>query len=55
MLNKAEMRYRMNYAREHGIPMTNYGMLIAHVQGVLERAIAPFPSARLAWEELESN
>ncbi len=50
MLNKAEMRYRMNYAREHGIPMTNYGMLIAHVQGVLERAIAPFPSARLTWE-----
>jgi [FeFe] hydrogenase H-cluster maturation GTPase HydF len=55
MLNKPEMRYRMNYAREHGIPMTNYGMLIAHVQGVLERAIAPFPSARLAWEELENG
>ncbi len=53
MLNKPEMRYRMNYARERGIPMTNYGMLIAHVQGILERAIAPFPSARMAWEALE--
>ncbi len=53
MLNKPEMKYRMNYAREHGIPMTNYGMLIAHVQGILERAIAPFPSARMAWEEID--
>lgn len=55
MLNKPEMKYRMNFARERGIPMTNYGMLIAHVQGVLERAIAPFPSARLAWEELDND
>lgn len=53
MLNKPEMRYRMHYAHERGIPMTNYGMLIAHVQGILERAIAPFPSARMAWEALE--
>lgn len=55
MLNKPEMKYRMNYARERGIPMTNYGILLAHVQGILERAIAPFPSARLAWEELDDG
>lgn len=48
MLNKPEMQYRMNYARDLGIPMTNYGMLIASVQGILERALAPFPSALIA-------
>ena len=45
MLNKREMDYRMAYAKEMNVAITNYGMLIAHVQGVLERALKPFPSA----------
>lgn len=45
MLNQKEMRFRMHTAREQGIPMTNYGMLIAHVMGILPRALKPFPEA----------
>lgn len=43
MLNQREMRYRIHTAREQNIPMTNYGMLIAHVMGILPRALKPFP------------
>ncbi|MDE6930670.1 MAG: [FeFe] hydrogenase H-cluster maturation GTPase HydF [Lachnospiraceae bacterium] len=39
MLNEREMRYRLGCARDQGIPMTNYGILIAHLKGILERAI----------------
>jgi [FeFe] hydrogenase H-cluster maturation GTPase HydF len=51
MLNRREMQYRILKARESGAHITNYGMLIAHVQGILERALKPFPAAALAWEE----
>jgi [FeFe] hydrogenase H-cluster maturation GTPase HydF len=52
MLNRREMQYRVEKAREEGVCITNYGMLIAHVQGILPRALQPFPAARLALEEL---
>ena len=29
-------------ARSQGVPMTNYGILIAHMKGILARSIAPF-------------
>ncbi|MDR3645192.1 MAG: [FeFe] hydrogenase H-cluster maturation GTPase HydF, partial [Clostridia bacterium] len=48
MLNRREMQYRIAYAREHGVGITNYGMLIACVQGILPRALRPFPAAALA-------
>ncbi|MCX7709006.1 MAG: [FeFe] hydrogenase H-cluster maturation GTPase HydF [Clostridia bacterium] len=51
MLNKQEMKYRMDVARENGIAITNYGMLIAHVQGVLKRSLEPFPAVSLLLEE----
>ena len=51
MLNKAAMEYRISHARELGVPIVNYGVLIAHVQGIIERAIKPFPMARMIWEE----
>lgn len=47
MLNRQEMQYRINFAKEHGIPITNYGMLIAYVQGILKRALKPFPAASM--------
>lgn len=43
MLNEREMRYRQKCAKEQGIPMTNYGILIAHTQGILKRSLEPFP------------
>ena len=42
MLNPREMSYRYRVAREAGVPMTNYGIAISHMRGILERCIAPF-------------
>lgn len=42
MLNEREMEYRQGLAAEKGVPMINYGLLLAYLQGVLARAIAPF-------------
>lgn len=41
MLNNREMKHRISQVIEQGIPIVNYGLLISHVQGVLDRAIAP--------------
>lgn len=43
MLNEREMKYRMKCAADQGIPMTNYGILIAYTQGILKRSVKPFP------------
>ena len=43
MLNDREMLYRYKFAAEQNIPMTNYGILIAHINGILKRSIAPLP------------
>lgn len=51
MLNRREMQFRVEKAREQGVHITNYGILIAYVQGILPRALQPFPAARLALEE----
>lgn len=41
MLNAREMHYRIACAQDAGIPITNYGMLIARVTGILERSLEP--------------
>lgn len=43
MLNAREMQYRMRCAKAQGIPFTNYGTAIAHIQGILRRSISMFP------------
>lgn len=43
MLNEREMQSREARAREQGVAMTNYGILIAYVTGILQRSLAPFP------------
>ena len=43
MLNEREMKYRQGCAEDQGIPITNYGILIARIQGILKRSIAMFP------------
>lgn len=42
MLNEREMKYRLKCAQDQGIPMTNYGIAIAHMKGILERSIELF-------------
>lgn len=44
-LNKREMQSRTGYASDCGVPMTNYGIAIAHMHGILKRSLAPFPDA----------
>ena len=50
-LNRREVLYRQQMAREAGIPMTNYGITLAFVHGILDRALEPFPFAKALWEE----
>ncbi|MGI5816956.1 MAG: [FeFe] hydrogenase H-cluster maturation GTPase HydF [Armatimonadota bacterium] len=49
MHNRREMLSRLMRCREAGVPITNYGVIIAHTLGVAERALAPFPAAQEAW------
>lgn len=42
-LNKREMHYRLQLCQQMGIPITNYGILIAYINGILPRVLAPFP------------
>jgi hypothetical protein len=42
MLNDREMKYRVQCAADQNVPMTNYGILIAHINGILERSVAVF-------------
>lgn len=43
MLNEREVRYRMKCAQDQGVPITNYGIAIAYMQGILKRTIEIFP------------
>ena len=42
MLNEREMQNRQTSAEESRIPYTNYGILIAYINGILKRSLAPF-------------
>jgi hypothetical protein len=55
MLNRREMQYRVKIARENGVFITNYGVLIAYVMGILPRAIKPFPAASMALQDIDLN
>lgn len=52
-LNRREVLYRQNQAKAAGVPMTNYGIVLAYVHGILDRALEPFPLAKMLWEEEE--
>ena len=43
MLNEREVRYRTKCAVDQGIPITNYGTLIAYLNGILKRSVEIFP------------
>ncbi len=43
MLNEREMKYRLSCAADQGVPMTNYGIMIAYVKGILKRSVEVFP------------
>ena len=43
MLNEAEMKHRMAKAKEAGVPIVNYGIAIAGMNGILRRSLELFP------------
>ncbi len=43
MLNEREMKYRLKSAKDQKIPITNYGIAIAYMQGILKRSVEIFP------------
>ncbi len=46
MLNRREMLHRIASARAAGVPIVNYGVLLACLNGILPRALAPLSPAR---------
>lgn len=53
MLTNREMGNRIGAASEASVPITNYGMTIAALTGVLERCLSPFPQALTAYREVK--
>lgn len=49
MQNRREMLSRIEKCEAAGVPMTNYGLCISQTQGVLKRALSPFPAAHDAF------
>ena len=45
-LNEREMKYRLRCAEEQNIPITNYGMAIAYMHGILKRSMELFEEDR---------
>lgn len=43
MLNEREMKYRTACCLDQRVPITNYGILIAQITGILKRSLEPFP------------
>ncbi len=43
MLNEREVRYRTACAVDQGVPITNYGTVIAYIHGILKRSLEIFP------------
>lgn len=42
MITRKQLHNRLRTAIKSGVPVTNYGMAIAYVQGIYKRAVAPF-------------
>jgi [FeFe] hydrogenase H-cluster maturation GTPase HydF len=51
MWNRQEMLNRIRECHRQGVPITNYGLVIAYALGILERALQPFPEALAAYKE----
>jgi [FeFe] hydrogenase H-cluster maturation GTPase HydF len=49
MMNRRQMLDRIAQCQRQGVPITNYGVLIAAVHGQLERALEPFPEVLAAY------
>ena len=50
-LNRKEMKNRLSHIKLAEVPVVNYGILIAAMQGILKRSIEPFPLAAMILDE----
>jgi len=55
MLNEREMKSRVQWAMDQHVPMTNYGIVIAHINGILKRSVAMFPPIAAEWSSLSQE
>ena len=55
MINRKEMLHRIIQATSAGVPVVNYGVLIASLHGILRRALSPFPGALRLLEESKTG
>lgn len=46
MLSEREIKYRQKCAVDQNVPITNYGIIIAYMQGILKRSLEVFPNIR---------
>ena len=51
MLNRKEVLSRLEEAEKLGVPVINYGIGIAWLHGILDRALKPFPEALELWQQ----
>jgi len=51
MLTRQEVEHRLELINQSGTPIINYGMAIAHVQGILHRALQCFPNIQSLLDE----
>ena len=51
MLPEREVKYRQKCSVDQQVRITNYGILIAYMQGILERSLEPFPHILAKIEE----
>lgn len=55
MTNRREVLSRILKAQQANVPMTNYGLTIAYSLGIFKRALEPFPSAKLIYDEMKND
>ncbi|MFA5156771.1 MAG: [FeFe] hydrogenase H-cluster maturation GTPase HydF [Candidatus Omnitrophota bacterium] len=48
MVNRRELLHRIEKAKSQNIPITNYGVLMAYLSGILDRIIEPFKGGVVA-------
>lgn len=52
-LTEQVMQRRLRFCKEAGVPVTNYGMAFAHMNGILQRSMEPFEDASFKGKALE--
>lgn len=51
MMNQKTMETRISICRENSVPITNYGVVLAYLSGILDRSLEIFPMANLVSEK----